>query len=192
MQTSCYLNFTDRRYQVSQLFLFGRKITTARSDHFHHTILMTPSYYRPQRSCGQGNIFTPVGHSFCSQGGEGEEVCLSACWDTTPPDQTPPQTRQTSSPDQADTPWTRQTPPGPGRHPPRPGRHPPDQADTPLDQADTPLDQTPPPQTRQTPPQTRQTSPPGSRLQHTVYERPVCILLECIHVSVVNRSYDHV
>ena len=40
-------------------------------------------YYRPQRSCGQGNIFTPVCHSFCSQGGGG--VCLSACWDTTPP-----------------------------------------------------------------------------------------------------------
>ena len=71
-------------------------------------------------------------------------VCISACWDTTPP--------------------------GPGRPP-----APPDQAD--------------PPGTRQTPPQTRQTSPPGpgrhppgSRLQHTVYERPVRILLECILV----------
>ena len=46
--------------------------------------------YRPQRSCGQGNIFTPVCHSV--HGG----VCPSACWDTTPPgadtppDQTPP------------------------------------------------------------------------------------------------------
>ena len=27
------------------------------------------NYYWPQRSCGQGNIFTPVCHSFCSQGG---------------------------------------------------------------------------------------------------------------------------
>ena len=48
------------------------------------------SCYRPRRSCGQGNIFTPVCHSFCSQGGC---VCLSACWDTpradTPPEQTP-------------------------------------------------------------------------------------------------------
>ena len=26
-------------------------------------------FYQPQRSCGQGNIFTPVCHSFCSQGG---------------------------------------------------------------------------------------------------------------------------
>ena len=89
-------------------------------------------YYRPQRSCGQGNVVTGV--CVCPQGGEG--VCLSACWDArppwtrqTPPDQadTPPgpgrhphtpRTRQTP-PDQADT------PPGPGRHPPGPGRHPP-------------------------------------------------------------------
>ena len=101
------------------------------------------------------------------------------------------------------TPQTRQTPLRPGR-PPRPGRCPPDQADPPPDHAD-PLDrQTPPgpgrhppdqmggvclsacwdarpPRTRQTPPQTRQT--PRSRLQHTVYERPVRILLECILVS---------
>ena len=42
--------------------------------------------------------------------------------------------------------------------PPRPGRHPPP----------TPPDQAHP--------------PPGSRLQHTVYERPVRILLECILV----------
>ena len=60
-------------------------------------------FYRPQRSCGQGNIFTPVCHSVH----RGEGVCLSACWDTTPPG--------------ADTPQE-QTPPGPdppSRHPPR-------------------------------------------------------------------------
>ena len=52
-------------------------------------------YYRPQRSCGQGNIFAPVCHSV-HRGG----VCLSACWDTTPPpwsrhlpEQTPPRSR---------------------------------------------------------------------------------------------------
>ena len=58
----------------------------------------------------------------------GEGVCLSACWDTTPPGS------DTTPPDQAD-------PHGPGKHPhpPGPGRHPPDQADT-------------PPRTRQTPP----------------------------------------
>ena len=64
-------------------------------------------YYRPQRSCGQGNIFAPVCHSV-HRGG----VCLSACWDTTTPqsrppweqtprEQTPPQSRH---PPGADTP----------------------------------------------------------------------------------------
>ena len=77
--------------------------------------------------------------------------------------QTPPRTRQTP-------PRTRQTPPGPGRPSPR------DQAEPPWDQADTPL------------PGTRQTTPPGSRLQHTVYERPVRILLECIHYYCCLRS----
>ena len=33
------------------------------------------------------------------------------------------------------------------------------------------------------------TPPPGSRLQHTVYERPVCILLECILVSQSREIY---
>ena len=37
-------------------------------------------HYRPQRSCGQGNVFTGV---CLSTGGEG--VCLSACWDAIPP-----------------------------------------------------------------------------------------------------------
>ena len=55
-------------------------------------------------------------------------------------------------------PRTRQTPPGTRQTPPGPGRH--------------------PPGTRQTPP------PATSRLQHTVYERPVRILLECILVLV--------
>ena len=43
---------------------------------------------------------------------------------------------------------------------------------TPRDQTHTPWDQTLPP-------------PPGSRLQHTVNEWPVRILLECILVSIV-------
>ena len=91
-------------------------------------------YYRPQRSCGQGNVFTGV---CLSTGGGGgclpqcmlgcqtplgpgrtpPGTSLSACWDARPP-----AVRQTP-PDQADTPQTRQTPPRPGR--------PPDQADTP-------------------------------------------------------------
>ena len=39
-----------------------------------------------------------------------------------------------------------------------------------------------PPGTIQTPPGPGRPPPPGSRLQHTVYERPVRILLECILV----------
>ena len=96
--------------------------------------------YWPQRSCGQGNVFTGV---CLSTGGEG--VCLSACWDAIPPQ------------DQADPPRWR-PPLGPGR---------------------APLDGEPPPNGE--PPQDGE-PPPGSRPQHTVYERPVRILLECIHV----------
>ena len=49
-----------------------------------------PVNYRPQRSCGQGNIFTPVCHSV-HRGG----VSLSTCWDTT----TPPPRDQAEPPD---------------------------------------------------------------------------------------------
>ena len=59
-------------------------------------------------------------------------------------------------PGRENPPQTRQTPPRPGRHPPPgPGRHP-----------------TPWP-----------SPPPARRLQHTVNDRPVRILLECILVS---------
>ena len=125
-------------------------------------------YYRPQRSCGQGNVFTGVCHSFCSQGG----VCLSACWDTTPRDQTSPRTRQTPPPRTRQMPpGTRQTPPQ-DQTPPRPGRHP----LSPLTRQTTPLGPGRPPLDQADPP------PWGNRLQHTVYERPVRILLECILV----------
>ena len=70
-------------------------------------------YYRPQRSCGQGNVFTGVCDSVDRWG-----VCLSACWDTkhppgadTPPEQTPPgadtlppQSRHQQTPPGADSP----------------------------------------------------------------------------------------
>ena len=65
-------------------------------------------------------------------------VCLSACWDTTPPEQTPPQSR---CPPGADTPQE-QTPPG-KQTPPPPGADTPPGADPPLG-ADTPLEQTNP------------------------------------------------
>ena len=99
--------------------------------------------YQPQRSCGQGNIFTPVCHSV-HRGG----FCLNACWDTNlPPTRHPPgadtpppdQPPQEQTPPRADTP--QQTPP-------------PDQADT-------------PPQTRQTPTRTRESPAYGLRAAGT-------------------------
>ena len=104
--------------------------------------------YRPQRSCGQGNVFTGV--CLSTRGGG----CLPQCmlgYQTTPPGPGRP-------PDQADTPQTRQTPPrtrqtpprAPGRHPPGPGRHPPGPRHPlgpgrpPPDQADTPRPGRPP------------------------------------------------
>ena len=112
-------------------------------------------YYRPQQSCGQGNVFTGVCHSFCSQGGSPE---IPPGPGRTPPPgpgrPCPPSRENPPSPRQVgDAPRTRENPP------------------TPPDQADPPRDQGEPP-------------PPGRRLQHTVYERPVRILLECILVLI--------
>ena len=69
-------------------------------------------YYRSQRSCGQGNIFTPVCHSV-HRGG------LPQCMlGYTPPEQTPPQTRPPGSrhPPGSRPPWA-DTPPPRSRHP---------------------------------------------------------------------------
>ena len=102
--------------------------------------------------------------------------------------ETPPGTRETPpTQDQGD-------PPGPGRHPPTPphpgpGRHPP-QPHT-RDQGDTPHTPSPGPGRHPPTPGTRQTPPPGSRLQHTVYERPVRILLECILVQRSSSTTYH-
>ena len=110
-------------------------------------------YYRPQRSWAKV-MFLQVSVILSTGGG-------SASVHAGMPDHPP---------DQADTPPTRQTPPAPGplHQAPAPGRHPPDQAD--------------PPGTRQAPPGPGRHPPPGSRRQHTVNERPVRILLECILV----------
>ena len=123
-------------------------------------------HYRPQRSCGQGNIFTPVCHSVHRGGVSTRE---------NPPDQADTPLGADTPPDQADTP-REQTPSGPGRHPPGPGRHPPDQADPPRPGRHPLGADTPPPGPGR--------PPPGSRLQHTVNERPVRILLECILVKM--------
>ena len=139
-------------------------------------------FYRPQRSWAKV-IFSQA----CvknSVHGEGEGVCLSACWDTPPQDQAHPPGPGTHTPrDQAHTPpGTRHT------HPLGPGTHPHDQA-PPGPGTHTPWDQAHPPRTRHTPPGPGTHPSPGpgtlaprSRLQHTVNERPVRILLECILV----------
>ena len=116
--------------------------------------------YRRQRSC-EGYVFTPVSHSV--YGG----VCLSACWDTTPPGSRPlwgrlPQSRHPSPHEQ---PPQEQTPPG--------TRHPLEQT-SPWDQAPQGAD-TPPPRTRHPP-------PPASR---QLLLQMVRILLECILVSII-------
>ena len=85
------------------------------------------NYYRPQRSCGQGNIFTPVCHSVHGGGG----FCLNACWDTNPPGPDPPRPGTHHRPG-ADTPQSRpppgtRSPPDLHTHTPPPSRSPPEQ-----------------------------------------------------------------
>ena len=107
------------------------------------------SNYRPQWSCGQSNIFTPVCHSV-------HRGVLPQCMLGYPPEQTPPR-----GPDQPPrTRCPKAQPPG---------------ADTPP-RVDPPGTRPPGPD----PPWSRH--PLGNRLQHTVYERSVSILLECILV----------
>ena len=96
---------------ISVILVIWNTVIKDKTEHF---------FYRPQRSCGQGNVFTGV----CLSSGGGEGVCLSACWDAIPPPRSgrhppqgpgrhPPRIRQTPPQDQADLP-----PPGPGRPPP--------------------------------------------------------------------------
>ena len=121
-------------------------------------------FYRPQRSCGQGYVFTCVCDSVHGGvSGQGD----------------PPHRTRENPPRSRETPRTRQTPP-------RPGRHPPDQGELPRTR-ENPLNQEEPPPGpgRTLPDQGEPPTPtpsPGSRLQNTVYERPVRILLECILV----------
>ena len=78
-------------------------------------------------------------------------------------------------------PQTRENPPPPRQGEPLPpGRPPPPGRENP-----PPLGSENPSRPGRLPPPDRQT-PPGSRLQNTVYERPVRVLLECILVIVAN------
>ena len=85
------------------------------------------NFYRPQRSYGQGYVFTRV----CDSVNKGGSASVHAGIPPPPEKLTPPESRH--------PPWEVDTPPG-------------------------------------------SRSPPGSRLRHTVNERPVRILLECILV----------
>ena len=120
-----------------------------------------------KRSLGQGNIFTPVCHSVH------RGVCLSACWDTTPP---PPPQDEAHPQDQAQPTGTRH-PLGPDTHPQGQDTHPP---------PPSPWDQTPPPGPG-TPPPGPGTPPPRDQAD-TVNARAVRILLECNLVFVVILS----
>ena len=115
--------------------------------------MILPSY-RPQRSCGQGYVFTRVCDSVHRGVSASVHAGIPPLWGQTPPgSRHPPE----------------QTPPG-SRQPPG-SRHPPEQT--------LPWEQTPP---RSTPPRSRH--PPKSRLQHKVNEQLVRILLECILVTM--------
>ena len=119
-----------------------------------HWIKAEANFYRPQRSCGQGNVFTRV----CVILFTGGSASVHAGIPSTPPHLPPPE----GGPPEADT--------SPG------SRHTPREADPPGSRH--------PPGSR---PPKKQTLPPGSRPppRHTVNERPVRILLECILFSLM-------
>ena len=124
-------------------------------------------YYQPQWSCGQGYVFTRVCDSV-HRGG----LRRTPLDQVDPPRQGDPPAGRTPLAGRT-PPGTRQTPLLAGRTPPE-WADPPDQGEPPRDQADTPQQGEPP--------------SPGRRLQHTVNERPVRILLECILVIII-KSY---
>ena len=133
-------------------------------------------FYRPQRSWAKV-IFSQAGvKNSVHRGGGCLPQCMPGYTHPTPWDQTPPweQTPQEHTPPWEQTPQEQTSPQE--QTPPQEQTLPWGQT-LPLE-ADTPREQTPPEQTR--PPGADPT--PGSRLQHTVNERPVRILLECILV----------
>ena len=84
-------------------------------NHFKSVNWAVFKFYRPQRSCGQGNIFTPVCHSVHRTGGVGGGIPQGTEADPPPGPGTHP-------------PWTRHTTPfPPDKTPPRPGTPPPNQ-----------------------------------------------------------------
>ena len=107
--------------------------------------LVTECHYRPQRSCGQGYVFTRV----C------DSVNRGGLW------RTPPQTKETNP---HPPPGTKETPPDQGEPPPPGPRRtpPPDQGEPPRDQGDPPRtkENHPPPDQGEPPPRTKENPPP--------------------------------
>ena len=138
-------------------------------------MITVPHHYRPQRSCGQGNVFTGV----CLSTGGRVSASVHAGMPY-PPDGEPPL-------DGGTPPWMENPPmenPPLMEEPPLDGE--PRRMENPPRWRNPPWMENPPdgePPLEGEPPGWR-TPPPGSRLQHTVYERPVCILLECILVTI--------
>ena len=104
-------------------------------------------YYRPQRSCGQGYVFTRV----CDSVNRG--VLRRTSRDQADPPRTkenppgtrhPPTAKENPPWDQGEPPQTRHTPPGPRRTPPGPRRPPQDQAHPPGPRRTPPEPGTPP------------------------------------------------
>ena len=146
------------------------------------------NFYRPQRSCGQGYVFTRVCDSV--NGGSPESPPRDQADTTTVPPgpgrpplrRTPLGPRRTASrqgepppPWQGEPPQTKENPPVTRQTPPPPGQR-----------------RTLPPGPGRPPPGTKKNPPPGRRLQHTVSERPVRILLECILVFFCNLLLSNI
>ena len=97
---------TPQDYTLSHGFVTAGGSVFPTDNTFLH-IRVVPHFLPIATKLLEGNLFTPVCQSFCSEGGWG--VCLSVCWDSRPP--TPPGTDPpgADSPPGADTP---STPPG--------------------------------------------------------------------------------
>ena len=131
----------------------------------YNCVYVEPNY-RPRRGWGQGYVFTRVCDSV-HRGGLQRTLLDQA---DPPRDQADPPWTRENPPSREDPPGTRENTPQQGEPPPRPGRRPPPGPG-----------RTPPPG-QADPPRDKQNPPPRRRLQHTVNERPVRILLECILV----------
>ena len=111
---SCYDTFSSHAFRVSLK-------TGSRDPHFGYLRLpetmicnirtfVGTTNYRPQRSCGQGNIFAPVCHYVHRGEGVVSHKVLRQRQNPLPRQGTPPQSRP---------------PPGPDTHPPEPDTTPP-------------------------------------------------------------------